>query len=137
MATLKPTLTLTSTSGSSGVSEDASLALSVTDSLTVTDPSIGVSRVAAIATGTGTQILPDVDAVRYIYVKNTGLDGSDVATTANVQVRTGGSLGVVTMAQLDPDEFMFMPFYGGGPGEVDALASTGTVVIEYAYFTKG
>ena len=57
MAKLKPTLTLVSTAGSTGVSENASLALSVTDELTVTDPMTGVSRIACTTTGSDTEIL--------------------------------------------------------------------------------
>ena len=51
---LNPTLLLTSTAGSTGTSEDASLVLSVTDQLIVTDPSIGRSRVACTTTGGAT-----------------------------------------------------------------------------------
>ena len=69
---LKPTLTLQSTSGSTGVSEDSTLSLSVTGTLTVTDPTIGISRVACTVTGNDTIILPDADVVRYLYIKNTG-----------------------------------------------------------------
>ena len=51
MATLIPTLTLTSTAGSTGVSENATLALSVTDTLAVTDPAVGISTIACTTTG--------------------------------------------------------------------------------------
>ena len=76
---LNPTLLLTSTAGSTGTSEDASLVLSVTDQLIVTDPSIGISRIACTTTGSETIILPDSDAKRWVYIKNTGLDATDAS----------------------------------------------------------
>ena len=87
MATLKPTLTLSSTAGSTGTSNNATLALSVSDSLTVTDPMIGVSKVACTVTGNETIILPDLDTTRYVYIKNTGLDASDTVIASNVTIK--------------------------------------------------
>ena len=86
MASLKHTLLLQSTAGTTGISEDSSLILSVTDDLTVTAPSICISRVACTTTGNDTIILPDADVIRYVYIKNTGLDASDAATKATVRV---------------------------------------------------
>ena len=134
MATLKPTLTLTSTAGSSGVSEDASLALSVTDTLTVTDPMVGVSRIACTTTGGDNIILPSVDATRYLYIKNTGLDASDAATTATVKVETGDGARVIDLAT---DEFCFLPHHAEAAGIIQLEASDNTVIAEYAYWTKG
>jgi len=134
MATLTPTLTLTSTAGSSGVSEDASLALSVTNTLTVTDPMVGVSRVACTATGGDNIILPSVDATRYLYIKNTGLDASDAATTATVKVETGDGARVIDLAT---DEFCFLPHHAESAGIIQLEASADTVIAEYAYWTKG
>lgn len=144
MATLTPTFTLSSTAGSTGVSEDATLALSVTNTLTVTDPAIGISRVACTVTGGATIILPSVDATRYVYIKNTGLDGADAATTAHLKVETGDGARIIDLA---PDEFCFLPYHAEGAGilqlEAAALlpdgetASSGTIVAEYAYWTKG
>ena len=101
---LKPTLTLESTGGSTGVSEDASLSLSVNDTLTVTDPMIGISRVACTTTGNATIILPDLDTTRYVYIKNTGLDASDTATTATIKVETANNTRII---DLGADEFCF------------------------------
>ena len=140
MATLKPTLTLTSTSGSSGVSEDASLALSVTDTLTVTDPMVGVSR---ISVGGNQIILPDLDVTRYVYIKNTGLDGDDAATTASLKVETANDTRIIDLAA---DEFCFFPHHGESTGLIqleanslnaDGTTASGTVIAEYAYWTKG
>ena len=131
---LKPTLTLVSTSGSTGVSEDASLALSVTDELTVTDPMIGVSRVACTVTGNETIILPDLDTTRYVYIKNTGLDASDEATTATVKVEIANNTRIINLAA---DEFCFFPHKAENSGLIQLEASANTVIAEYAYWTKG
>ena len=133
MATLKPTLTLSSTAGSTGTSNNATLALSVSDSLTVTDPMIGVSKVACTTTGNDTVILPDADVVRYLYIKNTGLDASDEATTATVRVEIADNTRII---DLGDDEFCFFPYNAEGSGLIQLEASAGTVVAEYAYWTK-
>tara|TARA_R100000329_G_C7465476_1_gene163940 strand:+ start:113 stop:520 length:408 start_codon:yes stop_codon:yes gene_type:complete len=130
---LKPTLTLSSTSGSTGVSENSTLSLSVTDSLTVTDPTIGISKVACTTTGADTIILPDVDVVRYVYIKNTGLDASDVATTATVRVEIADNTRIIELAT---DEFCFLPHKTEAAGGIRLEASTGTVIAEYGYWTK-
>ena len=130
---LKPTLTLESTGGSTGVSEDASLSLSVTDTLTVTDPMVGISRVACTVTGASTIILPSVDATRYVYIKNTGLDASDVATTATIKVETGDGARVIDLAT---DEFCFLPHHAEAAGILQLEASADTVIAEYGYWTK-
>ena len=136
MATLKPTLTLESTGGSSGVSEDSTLSLSVSDSLTVTDPMVGISRIACTTTGASTIILPSVDATRYVYIKNTGLDASDAALAAGVTVKveTGDGARVIDLAA---DEFCFLPHHAEAAGILQLEASVDTIVVEYAYWTKG
>ena len=142
MASLKPTLRLTSTAGTTGISEDSSLVLSVTDDLSVTDPSIGISRVACTTTGNETIILPDLDTTRYVYIKNTGLDASDTATTATIKVETANNTRIINLGQ---DEFCFFPHKAENSGLIqleasttnaDGTASTGTVVAEYGYWTK-
>ena len=130
---LKPTLTLESTGGSTGVSEDASLSLSVNDTLTVTDPMIGISRVACTTTGNATIILPDLDTTRYIYIKNTGLDAADEATTATIKVEIANNTRII---DLGADEFCFFPHKAENSGLIQLEASTGTVIAEYGYWTK-
>ena len=130
---LKPTLTLESTGGSTGVSEDASLSLSVTDTLTVTDPMVGISRVACTTTGNATIILPDLDTTRYIYIKNTGLDAADVATTATIKVEIANNTRII---DLGADEFCFFPHKAENSGLVQLEASADTVIAEYGYWTK-
>ena len=130
---LKPTLTLESTGGSTGVSEDASLSLSVTDTLTVTDPMIGISRVACTTTGNDTVILSDADVVRYVYIKNTGLDASDTATTATIRVEIADNTRII---ELGADEFCFLPHKTESSGGLRLEASADTVIAEYGYWTK-
>ena len=136
---LKPTLTLTSTSGASGVSEDSSLALSVNTTLTVTDPMIGISRISCDVTGANTVILPSVDSTRYVYIKNTGLTGADAADTAGIA--TGVTLKVETgdgarVADLAAEEFCFFPHHAETAGILQLEASADTVIAEYGYWTK-
>ena len=133
MATLTPTLTLESTSGLTGVSENASLSLSATDTLTVTDPMVGISKVACTTTGISTIILPSVDVTRYVYIKNTGLDAADAATTATIKVEIGDGARIIDLAT---DEFCFFPHHAEAAGVLQLEASANTVIAEYAYWTK-
>ena len=134
---IKPTLTLESTGVTTGVSEDSSLSLSVTtastNGLTVTDPMIGISRVACTVTGNETIILPDLDTTRYIYIKNTGLDAADEATTATIKVEIANNTRII---DLGADEFCFFPHKAENSGLIQLEASTGTVIAEYGYWTK-
>ena len=134
MATLKKTLTLTSTAGTNGVSEDANLALSLSDTLSVTDPSIGISKLACSDVGGDNIILPSSTAKRWVYIKNTGLDNLDAATTATIKVETGDGAGII---HLDKDEFCFFPHKAENSGLIQLEASAGTVIAEYGYWTKG
>tara|TARA_R100000781_G_scaffold41242_1_gene28431 strand:+ start:182 stop:571 length:390 start_codon:yes stop_codon:yes gene_type:complete len=129
MATLKPTLTLLSTD----LSNDE-LSLSVTDELTVTSPHIALAKASVSTTGANNIIQPATDGqTYYVYVKHTGVDasGSTVTTTLNIELT-----GDVVIGKLAAGEFMFMPVGGHSLG-VQLQASSGTIVAEYAYFTKG
>ena len=128
MATLTPTLTLTSTDATTD-----QLSFSVTDSLSVTAPHIGLAKIAVSTTGANNIIQPATDGqTYYVYVKHTGLDssGSSVTTTLNIELT-----GDVIIGKLAAGEFMWMPVGGHSLG-VQLQASSGTVVAEYAYFTK-
>lgn len=120
MATLKPTLTLTSADASSD-----SLNFTVTDTLTVTAPSISLARVS-ITTADNQELVDEaVSGVRYFYAKN--IDTSNfviLQTTASVQY-----------ARLSPGEFCFFPINSGAG--LEARADTATCVLEYAYWAKG
>ena len=120
MATLTPTLTLTSTDATS----DA-LSLSVTDSLTVTHPSTGISRIT-ITTADNQELVDEaVSGVKYFYAKNTD-------TTNFVVLQTTAS---VQYARLSPGEFCFFPINDGAG--LEARADTASCVLEYAFWTKG
>jgi hypothetical protein len=129
MATLTPTLTLESTDATSDT-----LSFSVTDTLTVTDPQIGLSKIAASTTGGNSIILPSVDAVRYVYIKHTAVDGSGSATSQLLNVETADNTVVCT---LGAGEFMFAPIHDGDATLIQLEAASGTIVAEYAYWTKG
>ena len=70
---LTPTLTLASTGGSAGVSEDETLSLTVTDELTIGQETHGISRTTVTTTGANNIVQPRTDGqTYYIYVKHTG-----------------------------------------------------------------
>ena len=128
MATLTPTLTLTSADATTD-----QLSFSVTDQLSVTAPHIGLAKIAVTTTGANNIIQPATDGqTYYVYVHHTGVDssGSAVTTTLNIELT-----GDVVIGKLAAGEFMFMPVGGHSLG-VQLQASSGTIVAEYAYFTK-
>ena len=119
MATLTPTLTLTSTDATS----DA-LSITVTDTLTTQEPSINVARIS-ISQSSATEILTTAQALRtYVYIKNT--DGTNF-----VKVLTAGG---TTFGVLNPGEFMFFPLWPDTGFELQA--DTAACIVEYGYWTK-
>ncbi len=127
MATLTPTLKLESTDATSD-----SLSFTVNPSVSVTDPSIGLSKTAVSTVGGSNIILPSGTDTRYLYIKHTGKDASDasVTTTLTAETEDGKPFG-----HLKADEWMFVPV-GGGTVKVQLEASAGTVIAEYAYWTR-
>ena len=128
MATLTPTLSLTSTDITSDL-----LSFSVTDSLSVTAPHIGLAKTSVSTTGANNIIQPATDGqTYYVYVKHTGVDasGTAVTTTLNIELTRD-----VIIGKLAAGEFMWMPVGGHSLG-VQLQASSGTIIAEYAYFTK-
>ena len=129
MATLTPTLSLVSTDATND-----ELDLSVTGTLTVVAPYTGIAKASVTTTGANNIIQPATDGqTYYVYVKHTGVDagGATVTTTLNVELT-----GDVVIGKLAAGEFMFMPVGGHSLG-VQLDSSGGTIVAEYAYFTKG
>ena len=120
MATLTPTLTLSSADATS----DA-LSITVTDILTITEPSVGLSR-QTITTADNQELVDEaVSGVFYFYAKN--LDTSNfiiLQTTASVQY-----------ARISPGEFCFFPINDGNG--LEARADTASCIIEYGYWKKG
>ena len=130
MATITPTLTITSTDASA----DETLSLSVTDSLTTGQVFKGISRAIVSTTGANNIIQPATDwQTYYVYVKHTGTsDGSTaVTTTLNVELT-----GDVVFGKLAAGEFCFVPVGGHSLG-VQLQSSSGNIVAEYAYWVKG
>ena len=127
MATLTPTLKLESTDATSDT-----LSFTVNPNVSVTDPSVGLSKTAVSTVGGSNIILPSGTATRYLYVKHTGKDASDasVTTTLTAETEDGKPFG-----HLKADEWMFVPV-GGGTVKVQLEASAGTVIAEYAYWTR-
>ena len=120
MATLNATLTLASTDATSDT-----LSMTVTDSLTTTTPSIGISRVT-ITTADNQELVDEgTSGVFYFYAKN--LDDTNfviLQTTASVQY-----------ARVGPGEFAFFAVNDGNG--LEARADTATCSAEYAYWKKG
>ena len=128
MATLTPTLSLTSTDITSDL-----LSFSVTDSLSVTAPHKGLAKTSVSTTGANNIIQPATDGqTYYVYVKHTGVDASGTAVTTTLNIELTGD---VVIGKLAAGEFMWMPVGGHSLG-VQLQASSGTIIAEYAYFTK-
>ena len=112
MATLVPTLTLTSSDATSD-----ELSFSVTDSLSITGDTISISRIA-LSTSDLT-LLTTSYGKSYVYFKNT--DSSIVMT-----IQFGGD----STFTLGAGEFAFFPWNGGA--NIVALSASGTPLLEYA-----
>lgn len=138
MASLKPTLTLAGTAADLG----STLALTVNDDLSITTPQRNVSRISiGDEYNTGAQDALRVastvtDGPTYVYIKHSGFQG-DGTTVSTDKVQLKNANGVM-FAQLDPQEFVFFPFYDGGAMTLIAHSShtTNTITVEYAYWRK-
>ena len=119
MATLTSKLTLTS----SNATRDT-LNITVTDTLSVGEPSVSLSRIS-IATDASTNLRTTSDSsITYMYLKN--MDATNVIT-----VKTDGA---VAFLDLSPGEFAFLPLKGAVGMEVQA--NTAACILEYGYWTK-
>ena len=128
MATLTPTLTLTSTDATS----DA-LSFSVTDSLTVTSPLQSLSLVTVTTTGANTVIVPSADARRFLFLRHTGVDSGGSTVTTDIKVEEGDENW---FARVGPGEWMFVPLNADGAQVIQLETTGGTIVAEYAYWTR-
>jgi len=113
MATLTPTLTLTSTDATSDV-----LSISVTDSLAITKKVVNISRVTT-STSDLTLFASGTYSRSYVYLKN--IDTSiamdiDFGTTASFNLAAG--------------EFAFFPWHASQ--NILVAADSGTPTLEYA-----
>ena len=129
MATLTPTLSLSSTDATS----DA-LSFSVTDTLTIGTPSVGLSKTTCAASGgAATVLVPSGTGNQYVYIRHTGFqaDGT-TATTNQLAIELGTN---ADMLRLSAGEFCF--FTAKSDVVVEALSSSSHVIlIEYAYWTQ-
>ena len=131
MATLTPTLTLTSTDATTD-----QLSFSVTDSLSVTSPLQSMSKVIATATGGDNIVVPLTGGtITYFYCRHTGTTDGSTTTTQLVDVEETGD---AAFARLGPGEFLFLPFchHAGNVGIQFQVAHASNVQMEYAFFTK-
>tara|TARA_R110002049_G_scaffold121099_1_gene275807 strand:- start:382 stop:780 length:399 start_codon:yes stop_codon:yes gene_type:complete len=132
MATLTPSLTLTSTDATSDT-----LSFTVDDTLTIAAPSVGLSKINATATGGSNIIVPAGTAIAYLYVKHTGTTDGSTATSQLVDLEITDDNSA--FARLGAGEFLFMPFNHAGEnvGVQLQVAHASVVQMEYAFFTKG
>ena len=129
MGTLKATLTLNDTTTFSDV-----LNFSISDDLTTTDVSQGLTTIGVTNVGANNIIQSSLDGqTRYVFVRNTGTTDGSTGTSATVNVELTGD---VIFGKLAAGEFCFLPVGGHSLG-VQLQASSGTVQCEYAFFTKG
>ncbi len=119
MASLLPTLTLTSKDTSSDI-----ISFSVSDALAVTEPIVNLARVT-VATTSGEVSKANASKIRYFYAKN--LD-----ETNHIDLQTAAG---VVYATLQPGEFCWMPQAVSAAG-VHAIADTAPCVLEYGYWSK-
>ena len=118
MATLKTTLTLSSNDAMSDV-----LSISVSDTLTVTNP-IELSR-KSIATGSAQAVIASNSAFSYVYLKVI----SSTNDAAWLQVLLGGDAKL----KIRVGEFAFFPLYSSQA--ITAEAQTAACVVEYGYWS--
>ena len=128
MPTLTPTLTLTSTDATSD-----ELSFSVTDRLSVTSPSQSLTLVTATTTGADTVIIPNLDARRFFFLRHTGVDSGGSTVTTDLKVEEGDENW---FARVGPGEWMFVPLNADGAHKIQLETTGGTIVAEYAYWTR-
>ena len=149
MATLTPTLTITSTDAFA----NESFSLSVTDSLTVENPMSQLSRMRTgdnpFGHGAGVILDEEITTDTFVYVKHTGLLASDGTTAANVSndfIKLGNGDGdaAADIITLYPGEFAFFPVTknndtnddGAEPGGLKVTAASAAVLIEFCFWTR-
>ena len=127
MATLVPTLALTSTDATS----DA-LSMSVTDSLTVGPPAVGLSKVAInVAGGSDVTLVASSAGNKYVFVRHTTFQ-ADGETASNNEVVI--DFGTTDSIRLNSGEFAWFP--AKASTAITAVSNhTQTILVEYAYWT--
>ena len=128
MATLTPTLSLVDTTSYSD-----ELNFSVTDSLTVTSPSQSLTLVTVTTTGADTVIVPNLDARRFLFLRHTGVDSGGSTVTTDIKVEEGDENW---FARIGPGEWMWVPLNADGAHKIQLETTGGTIIAEYAYWTR-
>jgi len=155
MATLTPSLSIvanaSTASSAAGLQSDA-ISFTVTDTLTVTAPSAGISRISTAANplGAGAGILlteAASTATTFVYIKHLGLLASDGTTSSHASndfITLSNEDADVSFMKLQPGEFAFFPLLefdgtdgGVEPGGLKVTAGSAAVMIEYGYWTRG
>ena len=106
---------------------------SVTDSLLVTSPSQSLSTATATTTGADTVIVPNLDARRFLFLRHTSVDSGGSTVTTNLKVEEGDGNW---FSLLGPGEWLFVPLNANGAHKIQLEATGGTIVAEYAYWTR-
>ncbi len=147
MATLTPTLTLTSTDAF----ENQSISLSVTDSLTIQAPMSDISRMATndnIGNGAGVIIGDELTDTYFVYVKHTGLLASNGTSSSHasndfITLSNADADGASDIIKIQPGEFAFFPLAPSdgtdGGTEVGGLKVTkggADVIVEFGYWKR-
>lgn len=107
----------------SNLTSDA-LSISVTDVLTVTNPTIPVARLS-IATGSYQSLIASNAAHSYVYIKNI----SGTASTDYVELKFGATL----IAKLRVGEYLFLPLTSALA--ITAQATGNACIMEYGYWS--
>jgi len=144
MATLTPTLTLSSTDAFI----NQPISLSVTDSLTISAPMSDISTMNTddnIGNGAGVIIGEDTNQY-YVYVKHTGkltTGGPCHATNDFITLTNEDGTATALVPKLQPGEFAFFPMKEGdggsggtGDGGLKVVAASSVVRIEYGYWKR-
>ena len=119
MATLTTKLTLTSANATSD-----SLNLSATDTLSVTQPIVNISRMSLVGDAAATTIFENNATTTYVYLKNT--DNTNHIKYFN---DTDDGFGI-----LWPGEFAFFAVIDAEGLKVQA--NNAACILEYGYWTK-
>ena len=132
MATLTPTLTLSSTDATSD-----NLSFTLTDSLSVKAPLQSMSKfIAADNVGANNIVVPVTGGtITYFFCRHTGTTDGSTSTTVPVDVEETGD---AAFARLGPGEFMFLPFchHEGNVGIQFQVTTDTAVLMEYGFWTK-
>ena len=146
MATLTPTLTLSSTDAF----ENQTISLSVTDTLTIEAPMSDISRMATndnIGNGAGIIVAEATSTDTYfVYVKHTGLlasNGTSSSHASNDFITLSNADGDTDFIKLQPEEFAFFPLNpfdssddGTEPGGLKVEAGSAAVIVEFGYWKR-